>query len=55
MFESIQEVNGQIVNNQWIEWDHVGVPNKPKEFRDIITKRELLSTKSSLFFIHTAF
>ena len=36
MFESIQEVNGQIVNNQWIEWDHVGVPNKPKEFRDII-------------------
>lgn len=36
MFESIQEANGQIVNNQWIEWDHVGVPNKPKEFRDII-------------------
>ncbi len=36
MFESIQELNGQIVNNQWIEWDHVGVPNKPKEFRDII-------------------
>ena len=36
MFESIQEINGQIVNNQWIEWDHVGVPNKPKEFRDII-------------------
>lgn len=36
MFESIQEVNGQIVNNQWIEWDHAGVPNKPKEFRDII-------------------
>ena len=36
MFESIQEINGQIVDNQWIEWDHVGVPNKPKEFRDII-------------------
>lgn len=36
MFESIQEVNGEIVNNQWIEWDHAGVPNKPKEYRDII-------------------
>ena len=36
MFESIQEVNGQRVNNQWVEWDHVSVPNKPKEFRDII-------------------
>lgn len=36
MFESIQEVNGETVNNQWIEWDHAGVPNKPKEYRDII-------------------
>lgn len=36
MFENIQELNGQIVNNQWVEWDHAGVPNKPKELRDII-------------------
>ena len=36
MFKSIQEVNAQIFNYQWVEWDHVGVPNKPKEFRDIL-------------------
>lgn len=36
IFESIQEVNGEIVNNQWIEWEHEGVPNYPKEYRDII-------------------
>lgn len=36
MFENILEVNGQIVNNQWVEWDHIGVPNKPKEYRAII-------------------
>ena len=36
MFESIQEVNGKIVENQWIEWDHFGVPNSPKPYRDFI-------------------
>ena len=36
MFENIQEVNGQIVSNQWVEWCHDNVPNKPKEYRDII-------------------
>ncbi len=36
MFEDFQEENGEIVNNQWIEWEHVGVPNSPKEYREII-------------------
>ena len=36
MFAKIQESNGQIVNNEWIEWDHFGVPNGPKELREII-------------------
>ncbi len=36
MFEEIQEVNGQIVNNKWIEWDHIGIPNSPKPYREVI-------------------
>ena len=35
MFEEIKELDGQIVVNQWIEWDHIGVPNYPKEYREI--------------------
>ena len=36
MFKDIQELNGKIVRNQWIEWEHEGVPNYPKEIREII-------------------
>ena len=35
MFKDIQEVNGQIVRNHWIEWEHEGVSNYPKEIREI--------------------
>lgn len=36
MFENFQNLNGEIVNNQWIEWEHGGVPNSPKVYREII-------------------
>ena len=36
MFGDIKEVNGKIVYNQWIEWEHIEVPNKPKEYREIV-------------------
>ena len=42
MFETFKEFNGQIVNNQWIEWNHFGVPNKPKEYRDLVRSIYLL-------------
>lgn len=28
--------NGNLVYNQWIEWDHFLVPNKPEWFREIL-------------------
>ena len=28
--------NGEIVNNQWIEWDHFLIPNKPEWLREIL-------------------
>lgn len=30
------EKNGAVIYNQWIEWVHFGVPNKPKWLRGII-------------------
>lgn len=36
MFSSIEEVNDQIVDNRWVEWDHLGLPNSPKEYRNIV-------------------
>ena len=36
MFSTIEEVNGEIVDNHWVEWDHFGVPNQPKEYRDAV-------------------
>ena len=35
MFEDIKEVNGKIVYNQWIEWEHIEVPNKSKGKKSI--------------------
>ena len=28
--------NGEIIYNQWIEWDHFLIPNKPEWFREIL-------------------
>ena len=28
--------NGEIVYNQWIEWDHFLIPNKPEWLREIL-------------------
>lgn len=28
--------NGELVFNQWIEWDHFSIPNKPRWFRDLL-------------------
>ena len=38
MFDGIIQINekGEIVLNQWIEWDHFLVPNKPEWLREII-------------------
>ena len=30
------DIDGAIVYNQWIEWDHFLVPNKPDWLRDLI-------------------
>lgn len=35
VFENYKEVNGQIINTNWIEWDHFIIPNKPKWLRQI--------------------
>ena len=29
MFENIKEANGEVVINQWVEWDHYNIPNSP--------------------------
>lgn len=28
--------DGEIIFNQWVEWNHFGIPNKPEWFRDIL-------------------
>lgn len=28
--------NGELIFNQWIEWDHFFIPNKPEWFREIL-------------------
>ncbi len=28
--------NGELIFNQWIEWDHFLIPNKPQWFREIL-------------------
>lgn len=28
--------NGEVIYNQWIEWDHFLIPNKPEWFREIL-------------------
>lgn len=35
MLENIKEVGNEIVKNEWVEWEHVGVPNSSKTERDI--------------------
>lgn len=35
--------NGEIVFNQWIEWDHFLIPNKPKWFRKLVRNMMALS------------
>lgn len=38
VFNNLIQVNenDELVSNQWIEWDHFSIPNKPEWFRDII-------------------
>lgn len=36
VFDNFKEVNGKIVNNQWIEWVHFLIPNKPEWLREIL-------------------
>ena len=38
MFDGLVVVdkNGNILQNNWIEWDHYSIPNKPKNTRDIL-------------------
>lgn len=38
VFNNLIQVNenDELVNNQWIEWDHFSIPNKPEWFRDVI-------------------
>lgn len=35
VFDNFKEVNGKIVNNQWVEWVHFLIPNKPEWLREI--------------------
>ena len=28
--------NGELLFNQWIEWDHFLIPNKPEWFRELL-------------------
>ncbi len=35
LFDNYEEVNGQIIDTSWIEWDHFLVPNKPEWLRTI--------------------
>lgn len=36
VFDNFIEVDGQIVNNQWVEWFHFMIPNKPEWFRSFM-------------------
>lgn len=38
IFDNLIQIgeNGKIVNNQWIEWDHFLIPNKPEWHREIL-------------------
>lgn len=40
VFDSLIQVgeNGEFVYNQWIEWDHFGIPNKPEILRKFMRK-----------------
>lgn len=38
VFEDLIQIgeNGEIVYNQWIEWDHFLIPNEPEWYREIL-------------------
>lgn len=38
VFDDLVKVgeNGELIFNQWIEWDHLLIPNKPEWFREIL-------------------
>ncbi len=38
VFENLIKIgkNGEIIFNQWIEWDHFFIPNKPEWYREIL-------------------
>lgn len=40
--------NGELLFNQWIEWDHFLVPNKPEWFRELYRRGLRLAIPTTL-------
>ncbi len=36
VFENFEEIDGQIINNNWIEWYHFGIPNEESLHRELV-------------------